>query len=96
MAERPKKMTFQSSGQGLWSTVDDFLAFARLFTGAGAVDGVRILKPETMALMTTNRLSEPQRVSARLLGTPVFAHMASAWASPDVHRTQWSWWTPTG
>ena len=41
-------MTFQSGGQGLWSTVDDYLTFARLFLGAGAVDGVRILKPETM------------------------------------------------
>jgi len=72
MAERPEDMTFQSGGQGLWSTVDDYLTFARLFLGAGAVDGVRILKPETMALMTTNRLSEAQRASARLLGMPVF------------------------
>jgi CubicO group peptidase (beta-lactamase class C family) len=72
MAERPEDMTFQSGGQGLWSTVDDFLAFARLFIGAGAVDGVRIMKSETMALMTTNRLSDAQRASARLLGMPVF------------------------
>jgi CubicO group peptidase (beta-lactamase class C family) len=74
LAERPEEMTFQSGGQGLWSTVDDFLTFARLFIGAGAVDGVRILKPETIALMTTNRLSETQRASARLLGMSVFAH----------------------
>jgi CubicO group peptidase (beta-lactamase class C family) len=72
MAERPDDMTFQSGGQGLWSTADDFLTFARLFIGGGAVEGVRILKPETIALMTTNRLSEPQRASARLLGMPVF------------------------
>ena len=72
MAERPEDMTFQSGGQGLWSTADDYLTFARLFLGAGAVDGVRILKPETMALMTTNRLSEAQRASARMLGMPVF------------------------
>jgi CubicO group peptidase (beta-lactamase class C family) len=74
MAERPEEMTFQSGGQGLWSTVDDFLTFARLFTGAGAVDGVRILKPETMALMTANRLSEAQRSSGRMLGMRVFAN----------------------
>src|SRR5262249_39796530 len=55
------------------STVDDFLAFARLFTGLGTVDGVRILKPETMALMTANRLSADQRASARMLGMSVFA-----------------------
>ncbi len=29
MAERPEDMTFVSGGQGLWSTVDDYLAFAR-------------------------------------------------------------------
>jgi CubicO group peptidase (beta-lactamase class C family) len=73
MAERPDGMAYESGGQGLWSTVDDLLAFARLFLGAGAVDGVRILKPETMALMTANRLSDAQRASARLLGTRVFA-----------------------
>jgi len=73
MAERPDDMAFESGGQGLWSTADDFLAFARLFTGRGTVNGVRILKPETMALMTTNRLSESQRASARMLGMRVFA-----------------------
>jgi CubicO group peptidase (beta-lactamase class C family) len=73
MAERPDDMAFQSGGQGLWSTANDFLTFARLFTGRGAVDGVRILKPETMALMTQNRLGESQRASARMLGMRVFA-----------------------
>jgi CubicO group peptidase (beta-lactamase class C family) len=73
MAERPEDMAFQSGGQGLWSTANDFLAFARLFTGRGAVDGVQILKPGTMALMTQNRLSESQRASARMLGMRVFA-----------------------
>ena len=42
-AERPENMTFESGGQGLWSTLDDYLAFARLFVGGGAVDGVRLL-----------------------------------------------------
>jgi CubicO group peptidase (beta-lactamase class C family) len=73
MAERPAAMEFESGGQGLWSTVDDYLAFARLFVGGGAVDGVRILKPETLALMTTNQLSEAQRASARMFGMPTFA-----------------------
>jgi CubicO group peptidase (beta-lactamase class C family) len=72
MAERSDGMTFQSGGQGLWSTVDDFLTFARLFIGAGTVDGVGVLKPETMALMSTNRLSESQRSAARILGMRIF------------------------
>ena len=72
VAERPDDMVFESGGQGLWSTVDDFLAFARLFLGEGAVDGVRILKPETVALMTTNRLTDAQRASARMFGRSLF------------------------
>ncbi len=73
MAERPEDMAFQSGGQGLWSTADDLLAFARLFIGGGAVDGVRILKPETLALMTANQLDVAQRASARMFGMPILA-----------------------
>ncbi len=73
MAERPEDMEYVSGGQGLWSTVDDYLAFARMFVGAGQVGSERLLKPETLALMTTNRLSESQRIGARMMGMPVFA-----------------------
>jgi CubicO group peptidase (beta-lactamase class C family) len=72
VAERPAEMTYVSAGAGLWSTLDDYLAFARLFLGDGAVDGLRLLKPETLALMTANRLTEAQRAEARILGMPVF------------------------
>jgi CubicO group peptidase (beta-lactamase class C family) len=73
VAERPDDMAFVSGGQGLWSTLDDYLAFARLFLGDGAVDGVRLLKPETLALMTANRLTEAQRAAATMLGMRAFA-----------------------
>ena len=73
VAERPRDMAFESGGQGLWSTVDDYLAFARVFVGGGAADGVRLLKPETLAMMTANRLSERQRAEARMLGMRTFA-----------------------
>jgi CubicO group peptidase (beta-lactamase class C family) len=33
MAERPERMAYASGGQGLWSTLDDYLAFARMFLG---------------------------------------------------------------
>jgi CubicO group peptidase (beta-lactamase class C family) len=72
MAERPEHLTYESGGQGLWSTADDYLAFARLFVGEGAVDGVRLLKPETLALMTANRLTEDQRARAENFGLPLF------------------------
>jgi CubicO group peptidase (beta-lactamase class C family) len=73
LAERPDSMTFESGGQGLWSTAGDYLAFARLFVGGGAVDGVRILRPETCALMMSNQLTPEQRAEARLLGSRPFA-----------------------
>ena len=73
MAERPEAMTYESGGQGLWSTVDDYLRFARLFLGDGAVDAVRLLRSKTLARMMTNQLTEPQRAQTRLLGQKPFA-----------------------
>jgi len=73
LAERPDSMTFESGGQGLWSTADDYLAFARLFVGGGAVDGIRILRPDTCALMMSNQLTPRQRTEARMLGQSPFA-----------------------
>lgn len=65
---RPAWMTFVSGGQGLWSTADDYLRFARLFLEGGA----GVLKAETLALMAANRLTEAQRASAAMLGMPTF------------------------
>ena len=73
LAERPDEMTFESGGQGLWSTLDDYLAFARIFLGDGEVDGVRLLRPETCAMMASNQLTSDQRRTARMLGMSVFA-----------------------
>jgi CubicO group peptidase (beta-lactamase class C family) len=71
--ERPDDMLYASGGQGLWSTLDDYLAFATMFVGRGVVDGVRLLRPETVELMTANRLTDGQRARSNLLGTPLFA-----------------------
>ena len=73
MPERPEDMAYESGGQGLWSTLDDYLAFARMFLGAGAVDGVQLLRPETLALMTANHLTESQRVESKMFGMRLFA-----------------------
>jgi CubicO group peptidase (beta-lactamase class C family) len=73
LAERPDDMAFESGGQGLWSTLDDYLAFARVFVGGGSVDAVRLLRPETLTMMASNQLTPHQRAAARMLGRPVFA-----------------------
>lgn len=69
LAERPESMPFVSGGQGLWSTVEDYLAFARIFVDRGAP----LLRPDTLAMMTANRLSPNQRESAEVGGMPLFA-----------------------
>lgn len=45
-------------GVGLVSTVRDYLRFAQMFLNRGELDGVRILDPETVALMTVNRVPD--------------------------------------
>src|SRR5215208_6495591 len=52
---------FCTGGAGLWSTADDYLKFARMLLGFGAVDGVRVLSEETVRLMRTDRLTDEQK-----------------------------------
>ena len=73
LPERPDEMEFVSGGQGLWSTIDDYLAFARMFVSEGTVDGVRLLRPETRAMMASNQLTPAQRANAKMFGRPLFA-----------------------
>lgn len=45
-------------GWGLTSTLDDYSRFARMLANEGELDGVRILRPETVRPMATNQLSD--------------------------------------
>jgi CubicO group peptidase (beta-lactamase class C family) len=54
-----------SGGGGLVSTADDYLRFAQMMLNRGQLDGARILKPETVDLMTRNHLPD-QLVPIRL------------------------------
>jgi CubicO group peptidase (beta-lactamase class C family) len=51
-----KKVTFFSGGGGLVGTARDYLRFLTMVQNGGELDGHRILRPETVALMTTNQL----------------------------------------
>jgi CubicO group peptidase (beta-lactamase class C family) len=53
--------TYEAGGGGLISTADDYLKFARMLLGNGEVDGVRLLKAQTVADMRANRLTDAQR-----------------------------------
>ncbi len=52
--------TVFSGGGGLAGTALDYLKIAQLLLNGGALDGVRLLKPETVALMTRNHLTPDQ------------------------------------
>ena len=83
LAERPDDMTFESGGQGLWSTLDDYLAFARIFLGRGEVDGVRLLRPETCAMMASNQLTSTSGGQLECwAGRCLRPATDMAWASP--------------
>ena len=45
-----------SGGAGAVSTAADYLRFTQMLLNGGELDGVRILSPKTVALMTSNHL----------------------------------------
>jgi CubicO group peptidase (beta-lactamase class C family) len=49
----------QSGGSGLVSTTTDYLQFAQCILNKGELNGVRMLGPKTVALMTCNHLPAP-------------------------------------
>lgn len=49
--------TMPEGGGGLTSTAADYLRFAQMLLNGGELDGVRILAPATVQLMTTNHLA---------------------------------------
>ena len=56
VAVTPSKVTFFSGGGGLVGTARDYLRFLTMIQNGGELDGHRVLRPETVALMTTNQL----------------------------------------
>ena len=53
--ERPALI---EGGVGLLSTVMDYLRFSQMFLNGGTLDGVRVLEPETVALMIRNHVPD--------------------------------------
>jgi CubicO group peptidase (beta-lactamase class C family) len=51
-----KGFTIDSGGGGLCSTVADYHRFTRMLVNGGALDGVQIISPKTLELMTANHL----------------------------------------
>ncbi len=58
-----EKIKFFSGGGGLLSTAADYSRFCQMLVNGGELDGVRLLSPKTVAVMTSDQLnSEMSRV----------------------------------
>ncbi len=60
---------FVRGGVGLFSTIGDYLRFARMLANGGSLDGERIVGRKTLELMHTNHL-RPELMPWELLGLP--------------------------
>jgi methyl acetate hydrolase len=49
---------FHTGGAGLFSTAPDYLAFTRMLLAGGTLNGVEVLKPETVKLMARNAVGD--------------------------------------
>ena len=95
--QQTARQAFSGEG-GIYSTGRDYLTFIRMLMQSGALDGVRILRPDTVALMGQNQIGE---IEAGVLRTTVpalsndvdffpgislkwsFGHMINMQAVPD-------------
>lgn len=58
--EPPQRPEEFLGGGGLHGTAGDYIRFIRMMLNGGALDGARILKPETVALMGQNHIGDIQ------------------------------------
>jgi CubicO group peptidase (beta-lactamase class C family) len=61
-------VTFFAGGEGLISTMDDFVRFARMLLARGELDGRRYLSRKSFDLMTRNHLTPAQRTAMFIPG----------------------------
>lgn len=94
----------ESGGGGLVSTAADYLRFAQMVLNKGELDGVRLLAPKTVELMTTNHLppallpmvlSEPMPGLGFGLGFSVLMDLAQAGIIGSVGSHGWGGWATT-
>jgi CubicO group peptidase (beta-lactamase class C family) len=58
---------FPAGGSGLVSTVDDYLAFARMMINKGAFDQQRLIRASSIEMMTANQLPPDQQQKGRFI-----------------------------
>jgi CubicO group peptidase (beta-lactamase class C family) len=56
--ELPQEPEFHMGGGGLYGTAHDYIRFIRMFLNKGTLEGNRVLKAETVALMAQNHIGD--------------------------------------
>ena len=54
---------WESGGAGMVGTIGDYARFAQMLLNGGTLDGKRYLKPETVALMTTDHIGPETKIA---------------------------------
>jgi CubicO group peptidase (beta-lactamase class C family) len=62
----------ESGGGGLCGTAADYMRFCRMLLGDGELDGIRLLSPKTVALMTMNHLPGGKQMTEMMPDTTAF------------------------
>ncbi len=52
----PEEPQFHSGGGGLYGTAPDYIRFNRMVLNRGSLDGIQVLKPETIEMMSRNQI----------------------------------------
>ncbi|MGR8918123.1 MAG: serine hydrolase domain-containing protein [Gammaproteobacteria bacterium] len=85
---------FHMGGGGLYSTAADYMRFTRMLLGRGELDGVRVLKAETVQHMGENSIGDievPDFVSdnpALALSGPIFPGQVARWGLSFALNTE--------
>jgi methyl acetate hydrolase len=82
MEQNSPRQSF-SGGGGIYSTAPDYLTLIRALLAGGALDGARILRPETVALMGQNQIGD---IDVGVLKTTVPALSNDVDLCPGVTR----------
>jgi methyl acetate hydrolase len=73
--EMPQEPEFQMGGGGLYGTAADYLAFQRVFLNNGRTNGLQVLAPETVRLMSQNAIGD-LNVQRLKTAVPAYSHDA--------------------
>ena len=79
--EVPQEPEFFMGGGGLYSVGRDYLTFLRMLLHGGQLDGVRVLRPETVEEMAKNQIGD---LTVGLLETAIPAHSNNAEFFPGM------------